>query len=306
MKLNSFLWILLLAAIWGPSFLFIKVTVHEVPPITLVFGRVALASLVLLVVLRLRGGRMPKERQFWLRISFMGLFANALPFVLFSWGEQFVDSAMASILNGTTPLFTVVLAHYFTTDDRMTSTKLFGTMLGFFGLVLLVVPSLLEGFQLKTFGLLALVVAAVCYGVTIVFSRKYLSNYPPLVAPTGQLGMAALFLLPMSLIFEQPGSLAMPSLPALASWVALSLLGTAVAFIVYYHILSRFSASDLSMVTYLIPIFGIILGVLVLGERPGWNAYVGCGLILLGVMAVNGVFSQLSLRLNTAKQALTD
>ena len=215
MKLNNFLWILLLAAIWGPSFLFIKVAVHEVPPITLVLGRVALASLVLFVVLWFRGGRMPKDRQFWLRISFMGLFANAVPFVLFSWGEQFVDSAMASILNGTTPLFTVVLAHYFTVDDRMTPTKMVGTMLGFLGLVLLVVPSLVQGFELETFGLLALVLAAVCYGVTIVFSRKYLSNYPPLVAPTGQLGMAALFLLPLSLIFEQPGNLAMPSLPCI-------------------------------------------------------------------------------------------
>jgi drug/metabolite transporter (DMT)-like permease len=276
MKLNNFLWILLLAAIWGPSFLFIKVAVHEVPPLTLVLGRVGLAAIVLYVVLRMRGGQMPTERNFWLRIAFMGLFANAVPFVLFSWGEQYVDSALASILNGTTPLFTVVLAHYFTDDDKMTSTKLGGTILGFLGLIMLVAPSLLEGFQLESFGLVALVFAAVCYGVTIVFSRKYLSNYPPLVAPTGQLAMATLFLLPLSLVFEQPGNLSMPSLPALASWVALSLLGTAVGFIVYYHILARFSASDLSMVTYLIPIFGIILGVLVLGERPGWNAYVGC------------------------------
>jgi drug/metabolite transporter (DMT)-like permease len=306
MKFNNFLWILLLAAIWGPSFLFIKVAVHEVPPFTLVLGRVGLASLVLYLFLRMRGGRMPTDRQFWLRIAFMGLLANAVPFVLFSWGEQYVDSAMASILNGTTPLFTVVLAHYFAQDDRMSLTKLFGTILGFLGLALLVAPSLISGFQLETWGLLALVLAALCYGVTIVFARNYLRNYPPLVAPTGQLGMAALFLLPLSLIFEQPGQLAMPSLPALASWMALSLLGTAIAFLVYYHILDRFSASDLSMVTYLIPIFGILLGVIVLGEQPGWNAYVGCGLILLGVMGVNGVFNQLTLRLNPANQVPTD
>ncbi len=290
MKLKNFLWILLLAAIWGPSFLFIKVAVQELPPITLVAVRVGMASLALYLILRTQGRNLPRLGRIWRHFAFMGLFANALPFVLFSWGELYVDSALASILNGTTPIFTVVLAHFLVADDRMTPTKLVGTLLGFAGLLIIVAPTLAVGMRAETLGLLAMATAAFCYAVTIIYSRRHLRGLQPLVAPTAQLLMATLFLLPISLVLDQPYTLPLPSLPVIGSVLSLSLLGTAVAFVIYYRIIERMNATDLAMVTYLIPVFGIILGVLVLGEQPGWTAFVGSAFILIGVMTVNGVF----------------
>jgi drug/metabolite transporter (DMT)-like permease len=289
MNWQNFSWLLFLAALWGPSFLFIKVAVADIPPLTLVVGRVGLASLVLYLILRLGGRNLPKFGFIWKHFAVVGFFSNALPFVLFSWGEQYIDSALAAILNGTTPLFTIVLAHFFIADDRLTPVKVMGTLLGFAGLVLLIAPSLFGSVQATTWGLIAVAIAAASYGVGIVYTRKNLRGLPPLVGPTTQLTMATIYLLPLSIFIEQPYRLPFPSWPALGSLLALSILGTALAFVVYYRVIEKTSATYVSMVTYLVPVFGVILGVLVLNERLDWNAYAGCALILMGVMIVNGV-----------------
>jgi len=294
MRLKNFLWLLLLAALWGPSFLFIKVAVGEVPPLTLMLGRVGLAGLLLFVILRLQGRALPPFDRRWRHFAVMALLQNAIPFVLFAWGEQYIDSALAAILNGTTPLFTLILAHFFINDDRLTPAKLVGTLVGFGGLALLIAPSLLGGVQATVWGLLGVTLAAACYGVAIIYSNKNLRGLPPLVAPTAQLLLAALFLLPFSLILEQPYLLPLPSWPALGSLVALAVFGTALAFVIYYRLLERISATYLSMVTYLVPVFGVILGIVVLDERLDWHTYLGCALILVGVMIVNGVLKPLS------------
>ncbi len=287
---QNFIWLVFLASLWGPSFLFIKVGVGEIPPLTFVTGRVGLAALLLHLILRLQGGHLPKLGRTWRHFAVMGFFSNALPFVLFSWGEIYIDSALAAILNGTTPLFTILLAHFFIADDRMTPVKITGVLFGFGGLVLLIVPSLLAGVHATTWGLVAITVAAASYGVAIVYSRKKLRGLPRFVAPTAQLTMATVYLLPLSLFIERPYSLPLPSWTALGALFCLAVFGTALAFMVYYRVLERTSATYLSMVTYLVPVFGVILGVIVLNEQPGWNAYAGCGLILLGVMVINGVF----------------
>lgn len=289
MNWRNFFWLFLLAALWGPSFLFIKVAVVEIPPLTLMLGRVGIAGIVLYLMLRAQGGNLLPFGRVWRHFAFMALMQHAIPFVLFGWGEQHIDSALAGILNGTTPLFTLILAHFFTNDDRLTPTKVVGTTVGFGGLLVLIGPSLLSGVRATTWGLLAVTVAAACYGVAIVYSRRHLRGLPPLVGPTTQLLLAALYLLPISLLVEQPYHLPMPSWPAWGSLLGLSLLGTAIAFIVYYHLLNLVSATYLSMTTYLVPIFGVILGELVLHEELGWNAYLGCLLILVGVMIVNGL-----------------
>jgi drug/metabolite transporter (DMT)-like permease len=279
-----------LAALWGPSFLFIKVAVVEIPPLTLMLGRVGIAGLVLYLMLQSQGRALPGWGPVWRHFAIMALIQNAIPFVLFAWGEQHIDSALAGILNGTTPLFTLILAHFFTTNDRLTPAKALGTLIGFSGLLVLIGPSLLGGIQATTWGLLAVTVAAACYGVAIIYSSRHLRGQPPLVTPTAQLLLAALMLLPVSLIIEQPYRLPLPSWPALSSLLAMAVLGTALAFMVYYRLLELVSATYLSMVTYLVPIFGVILGEVVLAEQIGWNAYLGCCLILVGVMIVNGVF----------------
>lgn len=295
MKLKNLLLLLLLASLWGPSFLFIKVAVAEIPPITLVLGRVSIGALLLFGMLRWQNGRLPSFAV-WKHIAFVALFHNAIPFVLFGWGEQYISSALASILNGTTPLFTIILAHFFVTDDRLTPTKIFGVMVGFAGLMLLIWPSLAGGVQATTWGILAIVAASACYGVAIIYTRNYLRNLPPLVAPTSQMMMATLYLLPMAFIIDKPYLLPLPSWQALASMLALGVLGTALAFVVYYRLQAVAEPTYVSMVTYVIPVVGVILGVLVLGEQLTWHTVAGFALILVGVMTVNGVFQQITWR----------
>ncbi len=295
MKLKNLFLLLLLASLWGPSFLFIKVAVAEIPPITLVLGRVSIGALLLLAVLRLQNGRLPAPTV-WKHVAFVALFHNAIPFVLFGWGEQYISSALASILNGTTPLFTIILAHFFVTDDRLTPTKILGVLVGFAGLMLLIWPSLAGGVQVTTLGILAIVAASACYGVAIIYTRNHLRNLPPLVAPTSQMIMATLYLLPASLLVDKPYLLPVPSWQALVSLFALGVLGTALAFIVYYRLQAVAEPTYVSMVTYVIPVVGVILGVAVLGEQLTWHTVAGFALILAGVMTVNGVFQQLTWR----------
>jgi drug/metabolite transporter (DMT)-like permease len=290
MRWKNFLLLLVLAALWGPSFLFIKVAVAEIPPLTIVLGRVGIGGILLYGVLRLQGRNLPPLGRVWLHFAFAATVQNAIPFLLFGWGEQYIDSALAAILNGTTPLFTLLLAHIFTSDDRLTPTKILGTVIGFSGLALLIGPSLLGGVKATSWGLIAVTVASLCYGIAIVYGRRNLRGLPPLVAPTAQLLLATLFVMPLSLVLERPFNLPAPSWPALASLVALGVFGTGLAFVVYYRVMEQTSATYVSMVTYLVPVFGVILGVVILNEQLGWNAYLGCALILLGVMIVNGVF----------------
>ncbi|MDX1523491.1 MAG: DMT family transporter [Anaerolineae bacterium] len=300
MDLKVLFGLIFLAALWGPSFLFIKVAVHDIPPLTLVVGRVGIAALLLYGVMRMQGRRLPKFGTVWKHFAVMALVQNAFPFALFNWGEQYIDSALAAILNGTTPLFTIILAHFFVADDRLTVGKALGVIIGFGGLVALIGPSLVGGVQATTLGLMAVVLASSSYGVALVYSRLNLRGLPPLVAPTAQLGLAALYMLPLSLIVERPFALPLPSLQAMLSLLALAALGTALAFVVYYRLIELADATSLSTVTYMVPVFGVILGVVVLNEQLSWNAYLGCALILLGVMTVNGVFRWRQRRLISA------
>lgn len=290
--MKSFLWLVLLASLWGPSFLFIKLAVADIPPLTMVVGRVGIASVLIFIVLRMQGRNLPKFGPVWKHFAVMAFFHNALPFTLFNWGEQYIDSALAAILNGTTPLYTIILAHIFIADDRLTPAKVLGVLVGFGGLMLLIGPSLVEGVQATTWGLVGVAIAAASYGVAIVYSRLNLRGLPPLVAPTAQLGLAALYMLPLSLLIDQPFSRPMPSLASLGSLLMLAVFGTALAFVVYYYIVERTSATRVSMVTYMVPVFGVVLGVLVLNEQLHWTAYAGCALILIGVMIVNGMFDR--------------
>ncbi len=174
---NLFL-LFLLATLWGPSFLFIKVAVAEIPPLTMVTVRVGLAALLLYLFLRFRGGRLPGFGRLWLHFAALGLLAHAIPFTLISWGEIYVDSAVAAILNGTTPLFTMLIAHYAIADERMSWKKLAGMLLGFQGLLFLVWPAIASGFQGSTGGILAVVLASCSYGLAMVYARRYLKTLP--------------------------------------------------------------------------------------------------------------------------------
>ncbi len=296
MKMKLFFWLFVLAWLWGSAFLFVDVAVQDIPPLTLVATRVALAAAILYVVLRAQGHKLPKFGPIWKHFSGVGLLYNALPYVLLSWGQQYVDSGMAAVLIGTVPIFTMILGHLFTTSERLTSTKIIGVVVGFGGLVLLVAPALLAGVEATMWGLLAALAAAASYGGALVYAQQKLRGLPPLVGPTAQLTTAAVFLIPVALVIERPYTLPMPSWSAAGALLLLTVLSTALAFVLYYRLMEFTGATTLSMVTYMIPIVATILGVVVLHEQLGWHVYMACGLIILGVMAVNGLFQSFSWR----------
>ncbi|MFP4437915.1 MAG: DMT family transporter [Chloroflexaceae bacterium] len=219
MSLRIFFRLVMLALFWGPGFLLVEVAVQDIPPITLMAERVGVATGLLYLILRIQGGTLPRFGPIWRHFALMGLFASALPFGLVSWGQQYIDSALAAMLVGIVPLFTAILAHLSTTDDRLTPVKTAGILLGFSGMAVLLAPTLLSGMQATTWGLMATVVAAASQSIGLVYGRKYLVGLPPLVGPTAQLTMATLYLLPLSLIVERPYTIATPSAMALGqSW----------------------------------------------------------------------------------------
>lgn len=292
---NIFLMVLL-AALWGPSFVFIKVAVESISPFTLVLGRVGLAALLLYGVLRWQNGRLPRSWQTWKHLTVVALCHNAIPFILFAWGEQYVASNIASILNGTIPLFTILLAHFVIHDDRLTLAKIVGVLIGFVGIVVLLLPTFSSQIVAPVWGVLGITLACFLYAVAIVYSRNHLRGLPPLVAPTGQMIVASLALLPFVLLVDRPWTAVWPSWPSLLSVVGLAVLGTALAFMVYYRLLEQASATHVSMVTYIMPLFGIILGAIFLDESLTVEMALGTGLILIGVFIVNGFFDALRQR----------
>lgn len=303
MKAKNLFLLLLLAALWGPSFLFIKVAVAEIPPITLILGRVGLAAILLYLLLRLSGGNLPRPGRIWLPLAVVALFHTSFPFVLLSWAEQHIDSALAAILNGLTPLFTILIAHLMTTDDKLTPAKASGIALGLLGVLFFVGPSIQSGVQASTWGILAMIAVSASYGFALVYARKHLNGLPGIVVPTSQMILSTMYLLPLAIIVDRPFNHPMPSPQAIGAVVGLAILGTVLAFIVYYRLLKSAAASYVSMVTYLVPVIGILLGVFILGERLTWNDYAGFGLILLGIMIVNGAFR--NLRLSGTRTELT-
>jgi drug/metabolite transporter (DMT)-like permease len=279
------LWLLTLGTLWGSSFLFIKVIVAEVPAFTLVAGRLAIATATMWIVLRLRGFSMPRDRRTWGAFALMGLFNGALPYSLISWGEQHTSSGMASLLMATTPLFTLVLGHLFTQDERITPLKAVGVAVGFAGIGLLMVPDLRRGVRAGLLGQLAITVSSLSYATATLLARRLLRGQPAMAVTTGQLTTGLLFTLPFSLFVDRPFDLS-PSLPALASWVGLALLGTVAAYLIYFPLLNRTGATFSSMVTYIVPVNGLLLGALVLHEPLQATVLASLVLVAAGVALV--------------------
>lgn len=278
--------LLLLGAIWGASYLFIKVGGAEIPPFTFVAGRTIMAALALMIVLALRKESLPRTRRAWMPLIAMGIFNGVIPYTAITWGELHISSGLASILTAAMPLFTVIISHFWTHDERLNLTKIVGIVIGFCGVAVLFLPELRQGIQLGFWGEFAVVVAAASYAIATVVAHKYLHGVSPVVAATGQLGSAALWMIPLSLIFDSPFSLH-PSTAAIGSLVVLSLVGTSFAYILYYWLIEHTGATRTSLVTYLIPITGIFWGAAFLQESIEWEAVIGLVLIIAGIAFVN-------------------
>jgi len=277
--------LLILGAIWGTSFLFIKIVVTEIGPMTLVAGRLGLAALLMWSILWFRKVPLPKSRHIWTTYAVIGLMNGALPFSLISWGEQYIPSGWAALLQATLPIFTILLAHLLTQDDRLTWGKAVGVALGFCGVGLLMWPEVRQGTSASVWGMLAVVGSSLCYALASIFARRRLKGQNPMASAAGQFTMGFAYMLPMAFLLEQPLQIA-PSWEALGSWVALAVMGTVIAYVIYYTLLDRTSATFTTMVTYIVPINGLILGALVLGEHLSPMVVISLGIVLSGVLLV--------------------
>lgn len=302
MKTRYLAVLLLLGALWGASFMFIKVGVAEMAPETLVAVRLSLAAVILLGVLYGRGQRLPASWQTWRAFAISAFIGLILPFLLITWGEQHIPSSMASILNATTPLFTALIVYIWMRSEHLTGLRLFGLVLGFVGVMVAVGIGDLSLGNADTQSQLAVLVAAACYGVSGVYARNAFRGMPALVPATGQLTCGAIMLAPVALVLHGVPR-ALPSLPALASVVALSVFGTAIAYILLYWLIDKVGATRSSMVTYLTPPFALVYGSTLLGEHITPNALIGLGLVIVGILFANNVIRLRSGAAVTAKQA---
>lgn len=291
MGLVQWLQLLFLAAVWGGSFFFIKIAVGQVGPFSIVFWRCLLGALLLYLALRVSGQNLPHDWRDWGRLLLLALMTSTVPFTLISWGEQYIDSGLASMFNATTPLFTVVILHLLR-DERLTRSRVAGVALGLAGVGVLVGPAALAGLDEHLLAQLAVLTAAMLYGVAAIYAR-YLKHLPTLAVATGQLACTALITLPLALYFDQPWRHALPGLATVLSLAALGLLSTALAFAVYYRLLASAGPANTTLVTFLIPASATLLGVLVLGEQIGLRHISGMTLIALGLVLIDKRLPQL-------------
>ncbi|WP_299025508.1 DMT family transporter [uncultured Thermanaerothrix sp.] len=276
---------ILLGLIWGSSFLWIKIGVQELGPFTLVTLRVFFATLGLWVVARVHRAT-PPWRQVLPAFFVLGVLNMALPFVLISWSEQYISSGMAAILNSTVPLFTLLIAPLFLPDDPWTLPKGLGLVVGFLGVVVLMSNQVQGDLTRPKIGQLTMLLAAISYAAAAVYARRKVRGLPPDVQSLGQSLMAILVMFPLAFSLEAPFTL--PQQPL--TWIAvlwLGLMGSCVATLLYYSLLQSIGPTRTTLVTYIFPLVGVILGALFLHERPDWHLLVGGALIISGVAVVN-------------------
>lgn len=280
--------LLLLSILWGGSFFFIEVAVETIPPFTLVLLRVTMAAAALMLFLQLSGG-LRIERALIGPFFLMALLNNALPFSLLATGQTVIGSGLASILNATTPIWTVIVAHLFTRDERMTPLKVAGVLLGFGGVAVMIGADLLGELGSNLWAQLACIAAGLCYALAGVYGRRFSRiGVSPIIVSAGQLGAAALLLLPVALLVDRPWGMAMPPAAAWASLVALALLSTTFAYILYFRLIASAGATNAVLVTFLVPVTAILLGVLILGETLALRHFIGMALIGAGLAAIDG------------------
>lgn len=278
--------LLVLSVIWGSAFMLVKVILEDVPSLTLVAGRVGVAAACLVVVIAATGRTFRNAGVAWRDYLVMGLANTAGPFVLLTWGQERVDSSLAAILVASLPLFTVVLAHYWV-DERLTIDGLVGVLVGFAGVFLLIGGDLRDLTGSSTLGELAVIAASFGYAVGTVYSRRYLREADPPVIAAGQMLVATAVIAPLALAIDRPFDLAL-SLKVALAWATLGLLASAVAYLLFYWLIQRITATQASMVSYLIPIWAVLLGSLVLDEELASTSIGGLALIIAGVWVVNG------------------
>jgi drug/metabolite transporter (DMT)-like permease len=289
-RMNAAQWGLLvvLSVLWGGSFFFVGVILTALPPVSLVLLRVGFAALILVGICAALGYRIPTGRSVWTAFVTMSILNNVIPFTLFGVGQTEIASGLASILNATTPLFGVLVAHAWTKDERLTRQRAAGVALGFLGVIVMVGSAAFGGGS-ALWAQLACLVAAASYAVSGVYGRRFQTlGVPPLATAAGQISAATLLMIPLAIVIDRPWTLPMPGLPVWAAVIGLASLSTALGYAIYFRLLATAGATNLLLVTFLIPISAILLGTLFLGERLEVRQLVGMALIGLGLAAIDG------------------
>ncbi len=278
-----------LSILWGGSFFFVEIVVDDWPPFSIVLSRVLLAALALWAYIFATGRRLPANPSIWLAFATMGLINNAIPFSLIVWGQTQIASGLASILNATTPIFTVLVAGYWLADERISPRKLAGAAFGFAGVSLMIGPAALREFGAPVFAQFAILGAALSYAFASVYGRRFRAlAIDPVVVAAGQVSASTLLLAPLVLLLERPFELSPPGGAGVAALLGLGLLSTALAYILYFRLLAAAGATNVMLVTLLIPVSAILLGAVVLGEVLAPQHFGGMALIALGLLAIDG------------------
>jgi len=285
MKAKHWFVFILLGAIWSSSFMWIKIAMREVGPITLVAFRALFGLIFCIVVILIQRVALPRSFKAWVPLLIVGLTNIAIPFFLISWGELHIDSAVASILDATVPLFTILIAHFLLQDDKVTLPKAVGLIVGFAGIIVLLSKDM-GASSSSLIGQIAVIVASIFYAVSAIYIRKTTVDTPGIVRSAGPLLSASLTMWLGTLIFESP-----VTLPHLGmTWIALlfmGVLGSGLAFVLAFYLIHEIGPTRTTMVTYLFPLGGIILGVIFLHEQLTWQVIAGGVLIVSSLVIAN-------------------
>ena len=289
--MTGFEWMLLvlLSVVWGGSFFFNGIALREFPTLSIVTARVGLAALALLFLMKMLGQGFQLNRQILKAFFGMSFLNNVVPFSLIVWGQQHIASGVASILNATTPLFTMLVAHWFTTDEKINPRRLLGVLTGMGGVGLMMGLDSMESSGFHLLGQSAILLAAFSYGFAGVYGKRFAQlGISPLATATGQLCASSMILIPLTLWIDQPWTMAMPSIEGMGSLLGIALLSTALAYVIYFRLLKTAGATNLLLVTLLIPVSAIILGVFLLDESLELQHLSGMAVISLGLLIMDG------------------
>jgi drug/metabolite transporter (DMT)-like permease len=281
---RDYLLLVALGAVWGSSFVLIKLALATIPPLTIATGRVTIGALALIVVVAVQRQAWPTTRRAWLLLALLGVLGNVIPFSLINWGETRIDSGLAAILMSTVPLATIVLAPAFVRDEPITAGKVVGVVLGMLGVLVLIGPGALTGSHSEVLGQIAVAAAAVSYALNGLVARQ-LPQVPVAVMSAGALVCATIVGLPLCLAVDQPWQLA-PSFGSLAALLGLGVVNTAGGYLLLFRLTKRTGAGFASFNNFLVPLFGLFGGILLLSERPSPAALLGLVLIFAGLAAV--------------------
>lgn len=277
--------LLTLSTLWGASYTFIRVGVETIPPLTFIAARTLIAATLLLLWMRSRNIRMPRDGQVWMRFGVQALLNSVVPFTLIAWAERSVGASLATILNSTSPVMVFVAAVFITRHEPVSMRKLVGVIAGFVGTCLVIGPSALDGLGGQLVPQLAIVAATACYAGAAIYGRSFKGLHPAAPA-TGSLLVGALVLTPASLLVDHPWAL-QPSARSLMALVALAALSTALAFAIYFRLIQTLGAISTTAQAYLRVPIGVAIGVVFLGESLPSSAWIGLGCVVVGVAAMS-------------------